>query len=130
VMRTKSTILSIRKLPSGSPVSYGRSFVTSRESKIAVVPVGYADGYNRLFSNNAHMLVRGLRVPVVGKVCMDVTMIDVTEIDDISEGEEVVLLGSQGDDAITAKELAARIHTIPYEILTALGSRSKRKYIQ
>jgi alanine racemase len=130
VMRIKSTILSIRKLPSGSSVSYGRSFVTSRESRIAVVPVGYADGYNRLFSNNAHMLVRGLRVPVVGKVCMDVTMIDVTEIDDISEGEEVVLLGSQGDDAITATELAARIHTIPYEILTALGSRSKRKYIQ
>jgi alanine racemase len=129
LMKVKTRILSIRRLPSGTPVSYGRSFVTRRESKIAVVPVGYADGYNRLFSNNSDMLVRGMRAPVVGRICMDLTMIDVTEVDDISEGEEVVLLGQQGGDMITAKELSARINTIPYEIITSLGIRAKKEYL-
>ena len=129
VMKIKTRILSIRRLPAGTPVSYGRSFITRRESTIAVVPVGYADGYNRLFSNNADMLVRGMRMPVVGRICMDVTMIDVTEVDAISEGEEVVLLGQQGGGMITANELSSRIHTIPYEIITSLGSRTKKEYI-
>ena len=129
LMKIRTRVLSIRRLPAGAPVSYGRSFVTKRESKIAVVPVGYADGYSRLFSNNADMLVQGTRVPVVGRICMDVTMIDVTEIDDVSEGEEVVLLGQQGRDMITPKELSSRINTIPYEIITSLGSRSKKEYV-
>ncbi|MBS1115485.1 MAG: alr [Nitrospirae bacterium] len=129
VMKIKTRILSIRRLPAGTPVSYGRSFITRRESTIAVVPVGYADGYNRLFSNNADMLVRGMRMPVVGRICMDVTMIDVTEVDAISEGEEVVLLGQQGGGMITANELSSRIHTIPYEIVTSLGNRAKKEYI-
>jgi alanine racemase len=129
IMKLKTRVLSLRKLPSGTPVSYGRSFVTKRESRIAVIPVGYADGYNRLFSNNSFVLVRGKRAPVAGKICMDLTMIDVTDIDDISEGEEVVLLGQQGDDIITAKELSTRINTIPYEIITSLGNRAKKEYI-
>lgn len=129
VMKIKTKILSIRRLPSGTPVSYGRSFITKRESKIAVVPVGYADGYNRLFSNNSVMLVRGMRAPVAGRICMDLTMLDVTEVADISEGEEVVLLGRQGGDMITAKELSSRINTIPYEILTSLGNRAKKEYL-
>ena len=129
IMKIKTRVLFLRKLPPGSPVSYGRSFVTKRESRIAVIPVGYADGYNRLFSNNSFVLVKGKRAPVAGKICMDLTMIDVTEIDDISEGEEVVLLGQQGDDIITAKELSTRINTIPYEIITSLGNRAKKEYI-
>ena len=129
VMKIKTRVLSVRSLTSGLPVSYGRSFITKRSSKIAVVPVGYADGYNRLFSNNAEMLVRGKRAPVVGRICMDLTMLDVTAIEGISEGEEVVLLGQQGDDMITATELSSRINTIPYEVLTSLGSRSKKEYI-
>lgn len=129
LMKIKTRILSIRRLPAGTPVSYGRSFITRRESKIAVVPVGYADGYNRLFSNNSDMLVRGVRAPVTGRICMDLTMLDVTEIADISEGEEVVLLGRQGGDMITAKELSSRINTVPYEILTSLGNRAKKEYI-
>ena len=129
LMKIKTRILSIRRLPSGTPVSYGRSFITRRESKIAVVPVGYADGYNRLFSNNSVMLVRGIRAPVVGRICMDLTMIDVTEVADISEGEEVVLLGQQGGDMITAKELSTRINTVSYEILTSLGNMAKKEYI-
>jgi len=129
LMKIKTRILSIRRLPSGTPVSYGRSFITRRESKIAVVPVGYADGYNRLFSNNSVMLVRGIRAPVVGRICMDLTMIDVTEVADISEGEEVVLLGRQGGDMITAKELSTRINTVSYEILTSLGNMAKKEYV-
>lgn len=129
VMKIKTRVLSIRRLTAGAPVSYGKSFITKRESKIAVVPVGYADGYNRLFSNNADMLVRGTRAPVVGRICMDLTMIDVTAVEDISEGEEVVLLGQQGDDMITAKELSSRINTIPYEVITSLGGRAKKEYI-
>ena len=105
-------------------------FITKRESKIAVVPVGYADGYSRLFSNNADMLVRGIRTPVAGRICMDLTLIDVTEVDDIAEGEEVVLFGRQNGNIITATELSARINTIPYEIMTSLGSRANREYIQ
>jgi len=128
VMKIKTRVLSLRRVPSGTPVSYGRSFITRRESTIAVIPVGYADGYNRLFSNNAFMLVRGKRAPVVGKICMDLTMIDVTEIEDISEGEEVVLVGQQGGEMITAIELATKIKTIPYEILTSLGNRAKKEY--
>jgi len=129
VMKIKTRVLSIRRLTAGTPVSYSRSFITTKESKIAVVPVGYADGYNRLFSNNADMLVRGKRVPVVGRICMDLTMIDVTSVGDVTEGEEVVLLGKQGDDMITAKELSSRINTIPYEVMTSMGSRAKKEYI-
>jgi alanine racemase len=129
VMKIKSTVLFIRRLSPGTPVSYGRSFITRRESTIAVVPVGYADGYGRLLSNNATMLVRGKRAPVVGRICMDLTMIDITDVDGVSEGEEVVLLGQQGGEMITARELSLRINTIPYEILTSLGSRSKKEYI-
>jgi alanine racemase len=129
LMKIKTKILALRKLPTGTSVGYGRSFITKRESKIAVVPVGYADGYNRLFSNNAEMLVQGRRVPVAGRICMDLTMIDVTEVDNVYVGDEVVILGQQGGDMITAKELSSRINTIPYEIITSLGSRAKKEYI-
>jgi alanine racemase len=129
LMTLKSKILVIRNLPSGFPVSYGRTFVTERKSRIAVIPVGYADGYNRLFSNNAEVLVKGKKAPVVGRVCMDLTMIDITDIEGVSEDDEVVLLGQQGDLTITAQELAERINTIPYEILTSLGRSARRVYI-
>ena len=129
VMKIKTKVLSVRSLPAGTPVSYGRTFVTKRDSRIAVVSLGYADGYNRLFSNNAEMLVGGRRVPVVGRVCMDLTMLDVTEAGHVSEGDEVVVLGSQNGQVITATELSRRIGTIPYEVLTSLGSRSRREYI-
>lgn len=129
VMRITARILSLRDLPSGTPVSYGRTFITKRDSRIAVIPVGYADGYNRLFSNNADMLVQGSRVPVVGRVCMDMTMLDVTDVPNVSEGDEVVILGRQGQEMITAADLATRINTIPYEILTSLGTRARKAYL-
>ncbi len=129
VLSLKTKVLALRSLPAGTPVSYGRTFITKRESSIAVVPIGYADGYSRLFSNNAEMLVHGRRVPVVGRVCMDMTMLDVTDVHDVSEGDEVVILGRQGEELITAAELAERINTIPYEILTSLGTRARKAYL-
>jgi alanine racemase len=128
-MSVKTKILCIRNLPPSYPISYGRTFVTKRKSTIGVIPLGYADGYNRLFSNNGVVLVRGNRVPVVGRVCMDLTMVDLTEIRDAKEGDEVIVLGQQGNETITAYELAQKAQTIPYEILTSLGSRSKKEYI-
>ncbi|MBT9537979.1 MAG: alanine racemase, partial [Nitrospirae bacterium] len=128
-MTVKTKILSLRRFKKGTPVSYGRTFVTARESLIAVLPVGYADGYPRVLSNNADVIIRRKRAPVAGRICMDTAMVDVTEIRDVSEGDEVILLGGQKNTAITAFELAERAGTIPYEILTSLGNRSKRVYI-
>jgi alanine racemase len=128
-MKVKTEVLCIRNLPPYSPISYGRTFITKRHSKIGVLPLGYADGYSRLLSNNAEVLVKGTRVPVVGRVCMDLTMVDLTEVKDAREGDEVVILGQQGNESITAHELAWKAQTIPYEILTSLGSHSRREYI-
>ena len=129
-MSIKTRILSIRNVPSGTPISYGRTFITKRPSRIGVIPLGYADGYNRLFSNNADVLVKGKRVPVIGRVCMDLTMTDLTDVKGVKENDEVVIIGRQGNESITAEELAFRSNTISYEILTTLGSRSKRTYVE
>lgn len=129
-MVIKTKILCIRNLPKGFPISYGRTFITKRPSKIGILPIGYADGYSRLFSNNADVLVRGRRAPVVGRVCMDLTMIDVTDLEEVTENDEVVILGKQENESIDAHELALRSNTIPYEILTSLGNRSKRIYVE
>jgi alanine racemase len=129
-MTVKARILDIRRVPAGTPISYGRTFVTKRTSRIGVLALGYADGYSRLFSNNAYVLVRGRKVPVAGRVCMDLTMIDLTDVTDAAIDDEVVIIGKQGDLAITADELAGRAGTIPYEILTSLGSRSRRVYVE
>lgn len=128
-MSIKTKLLYVRKLLAGSPISYGRTFITKRDSKIGVIPVGYADGYNRLFSNNADVIIRGERVPVVGRVCMDLTMVDLTDLKNIEKGEDVILLGKQGDSVITADELASKCGTISYEILTSLGNRSRKIYV-
>ncbi|HAM53636.1 MAG TPA: alanine racemase [Nitrospiraceae bacterium] len=129
-MKIKTRILCLRRLRRGTPVSYGRTFITKRESLVAVLPVGYADGYSRVLSNTADVLIRGKRAPVVGRVCMDLTMVDVTEIQDVAEDDEVVLLGTQAAQEITAHEVAQKAGTICYEILTTLGSQSKRVYVQ
>jgi alanine racemase len=129
-MKVKTRILSIRNLPLGTPISYGRTFVTKRQSRIGVIALGYADGYFRSFSNNAEMLVKGKRVPVVGRVCMDLTMVDLTNVSDAEEDDEVVVLGRQGIESITADELASKADTIPYEILTTFGNRSIRTYVE
>lgn len=129
-MTIKSKVLCIRNVPFGTPISYGRTFIAKRPSRIGVVPVGYADGYSRLFSNNGEMLVRGKRVPVAGRVCMDLTMIDLTDAKNAKKNDEVVILGRQAGETITAEELASKANTISYEILTSLGSRARRTYVE
>ena len=128
-MRAKAKILSLRRLPKGTPVSYGSTFITARESVIAVLSVGYADGYSRHFSNAIDVIVRGKKAPVVGRVCMDLAMVDVTGIEEVGEGEEAILLGAEGSQRVSAWEMAGKAATIPYEILTVLGNMSHRVYV-
>ena len=128
VMSWKSLVANLKKVPKDYPISYGRTFITQRPSLIAAIPVGYADGYNRLFSNRGEILINGMRAPVVGRVCMDWTMADVTDVPGVAVGDEVVLLGSQLGKEITAEELGERIGTIAYEILCSVGKRVARIY--
>lgn len=126
VMRLVTHIQQVKRLPAEYPVSYAQTFVTRRPSKIAVLPIGYADGYSRRLSNNAEVLVRGMRAPVVGRVCMDLTMADVTDIDGVEKGDEVVLWGRQGDAEITVDEVARWQDTVAYEVVNQLGKRVPR----
>jgi alanine racemase len=125
----KTGIMQLKKVPSGTSISYGQTFVTKRESLIATLPVGYADGYQRLLSNCGQVLVRGKRAPIAGRVCMDLTMIDVTDIANVQPGDEVVLLGGQGGGEISADEMAGWANTISYEIFTSISARVPRIYI-
>lgn len=128
VLLLVTRIAFIKKVPPGVPISYGRTFVTKRESIIATLPIGYADGYSRGLSNKGMALVRGMRVPVVGRVCMDMCMIDVTDVPGAREGDDVMLIGSQGDERITADDIAAQTGTIAYEVLCGISSRVPRIY--
>jgi alanine racemase len=128
VLSWKTRILQLKQVPEGSSLGYGRSFATRRKSLIATLPVGYGDGYKRILSNQAVVLVRSARAPVVGRISMDLTMVDVTDIGETHQGDEVVLLGRQGDAEISADEMAAWSNTISYEILTSIGARVPRIY--
>ena len=126
----KTKILSLKRVPAGDPVSYGRTYKCSKDILIATLPLGYADGYSRRLSNRAEVLVRGKRAKVAGIVCMDLTMVDVSQIPDVQAGDEVVLLGKQGTDEITAVEMAGWMETIPYEVLCGIGKRVPRRYLR
>ncbi|MFC1521621.1 alanine racemase [Elusimicrobiota bacterium] len=126
VLSWKTSILQLKRVLKGSGVSYGRTFIASRESVIATLPIGYADGYHRTLSNRAYVLVRGQRAPVVGRICMDLTMVDVTDIAGVKQDDEVVLLGVQGSDEISADEIAGWAGTISYEMFTSISSRVPR----
>lgn len=128
VLSWKARIVLIRHLPKGSAISYGQTYVTKRKSKIAVIPVGYADGYSRLLSNKSEVLLHGRRVKVVGVITMDMTMLDVTDIKDVKVGDEVVLIGAQGNEKVTAEEIADLLNTINYEIVCKIHPRVKRIY--
>ena len=126
VLTWKTEILQLKKVPAGTSISYGQTFITKRESLIATLPIGYADGYPRLLSNRGEALVGGQRAKVAGRVCMDLTMIDVTDIRNVKQGDEVVLLGRQSDAEISADQIAAWANTISYEILTSISARVPR----
>ena len=126
VLSWKTKIIYLKKVPSGFCVSYGRTFVTNKNSVIATVPVGYADGYSRVFSNKANVLARGKRCPIAGRITMDMMMIDVTDVKGVSIGDEVVLLGTQGKETIKVEELAKLKNTISYEIICSIATRVPR----
>lgn len=128
VMSIKAQLTHVKRVPAGTSISYGCTYTTEAPADIATIPVGYADGWRRLMSNNGCVLVRGQRAPIVGRVCMDQFMVDVTGLG-AKVGDEAVLLGRQGDEVIDAEEIAARCGTISYEILSALLPRLPRKYI-
>jgi alanine racemase len=129
VLSWKTRIHQLKKVPAGTSISYGQTYITQRPSLIATLPLGYADGYSRLLSNRGEALVNGKRAPVAGRVCMDLTMLDVTDIANVHQGDEVVLLGRQGDAEISAEEMAGWTNTISYEILTSIGHRVPRIHI-
>ncbi len=122
----KTTIAQVKHLPPGTPISYGNTYVTERQQTIAVIPVGYADGFRRAPHHWGEVLVRGHRAPIVGRVTMDQTMIDVTFVPGVRIGDEVVLIGRQGPDEITAEQVAERLGTINYEVVSGILARVPR----
>ena len=129
VMTFKTRVLQTKRVPAGSGVSYGHTFVTSRPSVIGVLPVGYADGYRRGLQHGAEVLIRGRRAPVVGAVCMDLTMIDLTDVPEAAAGDDVILWGGAGEQTISVNEVARLAQTISYEMLCTVGKRVPRIYL-
>ncbi len=130
VLTLKSRVARVRVLPPGSSIGYGRTFVTRTATRVALVPVGYGDGYHRLISNRGAVLIRGHRARILGRVSMDQIVVDVTHLPEVGLEEEVVLIGAQGDARITAEEVAVWAETINYEVTTSLLPRVPRLYRQ
>jgi alanine racemase len=128
VLSLKARIIQIKTIPAGARVSYGGTFTARRPSRIATFPIGYADGYPRLLSNRGWALVHSKKAPVAGRVCMDMTMVDVTDIPEAKEGDEAVLIGKSGGEEIRTEKIARWAETISYEILTGIGRRIPRLY--
>ncbi len=128
VMSLHSQIILVKTVPSGTPLGYGGTFTTQRESRIATLAIGYEDGLPRALSNCGRVLVRGRLAPIVGRISMDLTLIDVTEVTDATPGDEVVIIGRQGEQEITAEAIAAQIDTISYEITCGISDRVPRSY--
>lgn len=128
-LQWKSVVSMVKDVFPGEDIGYGRTFHVNRKMRVATIPTGYADGYNRLISNRGYVLINGYKAPVVGRVCMDQFMVDVTEISDVSMGTEVVLIGRSGDEEITADDMAQWAGTIGYEIICNISSRVERTYI-
>ncbi len=129
VMTLKSRILQVKQIPEGVEVSYGGTYVSARPETIAVIGLGYANGYPRILSNRSQVLIRGRRFPVIGRICMNLLVVRVDPALQCRPGEEVVLMGDQGPETITADELAKQAETIPYELFCLLGRLNSRKYL-
>lgn len=130
VMEATTYIAHLRALKPGEIVGYNAEFRTKRLSQIAVLPVGYTHGFPRHLTGNGHVLIQGRLAPIIGKICMDMMMVDVTDIPNAKIGDDVVLLGKQGKKEITARDLAGWLNTIPYEVLCGIGGKADRTYIQ
>lgn len=128
VLSWKSTVAYVKTLPAGVPVSYGGTYITSEETAVATIPIGYGDGYPRLLSNRGFVLIRGRRAPIIGRVCMDQFMVDVTKIEGVSRGDTVTLIGKDQEEEIHMEELAGLCDTINYEIACNINKRVPRIY--
>jgi len=126
----KSRVARVRTLPAGASISYGRTYITHKPTRVALVPVGYGDGYHRILSNRGAVLIHGQRAPIVGRVCMDQFVVDVSHIPGVRLHDEVVLIGQQGAGHITAEEVARWAETINYEVTTGLLPRVVRVYLR
>lgn len=129
VLSLKTKIISIKNILAGEGVSYEHIFIAKKNSKIAVIPIGYADGYLRGLSNCGEVLVNSQKIKIVGMICMDFSLIDVTDIKEVAVGDEVVIIGRQGNKIISADSIAKKLHTISYEVTCLIGRRVQRKYI-
>ena len=129
VLEFKSRVVYLKDVPSGTPLSYGAAYHTRRPSRIATVPVGYADGLSRALSNRGRGIVRGGSAPIVGNISMDLTLFDVTDIPGVEVGDEIVLIGRSDPSSITALEIAREISSVPYEVLCMIGKRVPRIYV-
>lgn len=129
VMSLRSRITFLKSVAQGSPLGYGGTFVTKRESRIATLPIGYEDGLRRALSNRGQVIVRGQLVPIVGRVSMDLTLVDVTDIPEAAVGDDVMIIGKQAASQITAEDLAAQIGTISYEVTCGISNRVPRIYV-
>ncbi|MEG2428898.1 MAG: alanine racemase [Oscillospiraceae bacterium] len=130
VMELKSVVSMIKEVEKGTCVSYGRNFISNSVTKIATIPIGYADGFPRLLSNKGEMLIKGKRAKIIGNICMDQLMLDVTNIPNIAVGDVVTVVGADADECITFDELAQKIGTINYELVCLIGRRVPRVYKQ
>ena len=130
VMSLKTNIVHIKEVERGTSISYNRTFVTERKSKIATLPVGYADGYSRALSNKGKVIINGKIANIVGRVCMDQCMVDVTDIEDVKVGDDVVLMGEDSGLKIDAEDMAKLLDTISYEITCMISKRVPRVYIK
>ncbi|MCS7464065.1 alanine racemase [Paenibacillus doosanensis] len=130
VLSIKTGVVMVKQLPEGAGISYGTVYHTAGEETIATLPIGYADGFSRMLTGKAYALVKGHKKPIVGRICMDQCMMNVTGLDDIHNGEEVVILGKQGEERITAEDHAAWLGTVNYEITCMISHRVPRVYIR
>ncbi len=130
VLSFKSRVVQLRAVPPGRFISYGRTYQTRRPTRVGVLPVGYGHGFPWLLSNRGEVLIRGRRAPIIGRVTMDLTMVDATEIPDIALGDEAVLFGEQGGGRISLEEVAERAETIPYDVLCSMGKRVVRVFLR
>lgn len=128
-MELKSHVVYIKEVPIGTGISYGSTFITNRKTNVATIPVGYADGYSRNMSNIGKVIIRGQYAPIIGRICMDYFMVDVTDIEGITQGDVVTLLGRDGDSIISVETLAQWSHSFPYEMICTVGKRIPRIYL-
>ena len=127
-MAMKSRLIALKQVPAGYGISYGRSYLTYKPTTVGILPVGYTDGYSRMLSNKASVIIHGRRAPVIGRVTMDQTMIDLSDVQGVTVGDEAVLMGEVGDQRITAGDLGSLAQTISYEVLCTVGRLVRRVY--